>query len=72
MPALAAGAFRYGILAVAVVQVVIAVLFLVPWCLTRLKHLAIRPRATGTGFAVPVFGGTRPIRSGGICGRWCT
>ena len=55
VPALAAGAFRYGILAVAVVQVVIAVLFLVPWYLTRLKLITIRLSMAGTGFAVPVF-----------------
>ncbi len=54
VPALAAGAFDRGLLAVAVVNVAVALLFLVPWFLTELRPLAIWPRIPGAGLAVPV------------------
>ena len=54
VPALVAGAAEYGILAVAVVQVVVAVLFLVSWYLTGLQLLTVRPRMTGTGLFLPI------------------
>ena len=54
VPALAAGAFERGLLAVAVVNVAVALLFLVPWFLTELRPLAIWPRIPGAGLAVPL------------------
>ncbi len=44
VPVVAAGALRNGILAVAVLEVIVAVLFLVPWYLTKLRRLGIWPR----------------------------
>lgn len=54
-PALAAGALEFGIVGVAVVQVAISVLILVPWYLFRLTHVAARPRVTGGGPAVSIL-----------------
>jgi O-antigen/teichoic acid export membrane protein len=54
VPALAAGAFKHGLVAVAVVSVCVALLFLVPWFLTELRPLAIWPRLPGAGLAVPI------------------
>jgi O-antigen/teichoic acid export membrane protein len=54
VPSLVAGAWTHGILGVVVVQVVIAVLFLVPWYLTELKPLAIWPRAPIARLSFPI------------------
>jgi len=54
VPSVVEGASTHGILGVAVVQVVIAVLFLVPWYLTELKPLAIWPRAPAMRLSFPV------------------
>jgi PST family polysaccharide transporter len=54
IPTLVAGASTHGILGVAVVQVIIAVLFLLPWYLTELKPLAIWPRAPIAGLGFPI------------------
>lgn len=54
VPSLVEAASTHGILGVAAVQVVIAVLFLVPWYLTELKPLAIWPRAPIARFGFPV------------------
>ena len=53
LPVLAVAASR-GILAIAVVQVIIAAALLVPWYLSRRKIFASWPRMAGTGFAAPV------------------
>jgi O-antigen/teichoic acid export membrane protein len=54
VPAVSIAAFERGMLAVAVVQFAIAVLFLVPWFLTELRPLAIWPRMPGAGLAIPI------------------
>jgi O-antigen/teichoic acid export membrane protein len=54
IPALAAAAYEYGLVAVAIVSVCVALLFLVPWFLTELRPLAIWPRRPGAGLAVPI------------------
>ena len=54
VPAVSIAAFERGMLAVAVVQLAIAVLFLVPWFLTELRPLAIWPRTPGAGLAIPI------------------
>jgi PST family polysaccharide transporter len=54
LPSLVEGAATHRILGVAVVQVAIAVLFLVPWYLTELKPLAIWPRAPIARLGGPV------------------
>jgi O-antigen/teichoic acid export membrane protein len=54
VPSLVEGASTHGILGVAVVQVGVAVLFLVPWYLTELKPLAIWPRAPAARLGTPV------------------
>ncbi len=54
IPALAAGAYEHGLVAVAIVSVCVALLFLVPWFLTELRPLAIWPRLPGAGLAVPI------------------
>lgn len=54
VPSVVEGASMHGILGVAVVQVVIAVVFLVPWYLTELKPLAIWPRAPAARLGFPV------------------
>ena len=43
-----------GILAIAMVQVIVATALLVPWYLSRRKIFAFWPRRAGTGFAAPV------------------
>jgi PST family polysaccharide transporter len=53
VPAVAAAASKYGILGVAVVQVFVAVLFLLPWYLTELKPLAIWPRLPTARLSFP-------------------
>ena len=60
VPAVAAGALRNGILAVAVLEVLVAVLFLVPWYLTKLRRLGIWPR-------VPDAAVRQPPRPGSGC-----
>jgi O-antigen/teichoic acid export membrane protein len=54
VPSLVAGAWKHGILGVAVVQVIIAVLLLLPWYLTELKPLAIWPRAPVARLSFPI------------------
>ena len=54
IPALSAAAYQHGLVAVAVVSVCVALLFLVPWFLTELRPLAIWPRLPGAGLAVPI------------------
>jgi O-antigen/teichoic acid export membrane protein len=54
VPSLVAGGWKHGILGVAVVQVIIAVLFLLPWYLTELKPLAIWPRAPVARLSFPI------------------
>ncbi len=54
VPAIAAGAYKHGIFAVAVLEVAVAVLFLVPWYLTELRPLAIWPRMASAGLAYPI------------------
>jgi len=54
VPSLVAAAWTHGILGVAIVQLVIAVLFLVPWYLTELKPLAIWPWASAARLSFPV------------------
>jgi O-antigen/teichoic acid export membrane protein len=53
VPALVAGARWDGILGVAVAQVAIAVLFLVPWYVTELKPRAAWPRSSVLRFTFP-------------------
>ena len=53
VPALVAGARWDGILGVAVAQVVIAVLFLLPWYITELKPRAAWPRLSVLRFTFP-------------------
>ncbi|MDX6393745.1 MAG: hypothetical protein QOJ73_4808, partial [Streptosporangiaceae bacterium] len=54
VPSLVAGAWKHGLLGVAVAQVIIAVLFLLPWYLTELKPLAIWPRAPVARLSFPI------------------
>ena len=54
VPSLVAGAWKHGTLGVAVVQVIIAVLLLLPWYLTELKPLAIWPRAPVARLSFPI------------------
>jgi O-antigen/teichoic acid export membrane protein len=55
VPAMAAGAFKRGILAVAVIEVLVAALFLVPWYLAKLRTLASRPSMSRSGLVLPVM-----------------
>jgi O-antigen/teichoic acid export membrane protein len=76
VPSLVAGAWKHGILGVAVVQVIVAVLFLLPWYLTELKPLAIWPRAPVARLSFPIgaaaavgliaYGAQRLFRDGAL------
>jgi O-antigen/teichoic acid export membrane protein len=54
VPALAAGAWWRGILGVAMAEVAVAILFLVPWYLAEVRPRVIWPRRPGMGFAFPL------------------
>jgi O-antigen/teichoic acid export membrane protein len=54
VPALAAGAWWRGILGVAMAEVAVALLFLVPWYLAEVRPRVIWPRRPGRGFAFPL------------------
>jgi len=54
VPSLLVAVTKHGVLGLAVVQVVIAVLFLLPWYLTELKPVAIWPRMPTAQLSLPL------------------